>query len=88
MVPTKKRAAAPAAAAASTAPKKKAAKPAAAAALVPSEGAKVETRVDKAQALRAAQALLQHHAKVCDMMRDGMIGPGVGMPWVDDVGIY
>lgn len=61
---TKKRAAA-ALAPAATASKKKAGA-AAAAATVPSEQAwgKVETRVDKAQALRAAQALLQHHANV------------------------
>ena len=66
---TKKRGAAAAtlAPAAATASKKKKAVAAAAAAVVPSSEqalGKVETRVDKAQALRAAQALLQHHAKV------------------------
>lgn len=38
--------------------------PAAAAAQALQQGGKVATRVDKAQALRAVQALLQHHAKV------------------------
>lgn len=81
---TKKRGAAAATlapAAASASKKKKAAVAAAVAAggVPSSEQAlgKVETRVDKAQALRAAQALLQHHAKVVGMEDDEGLWDGM-----------